>query len=196
MRYVIMADGAGVRWDNHGGEKKHMLVLGGESLLARTVRLVSEADPGAEIVITSHDPAYEIPGARRHEPLHNYLEVDRFTAELIQDHMCFLYGDTWYTREAIGDILRVPTEDLMFVGNQCSIVAVRVENSDLFREHVERVRRLYQLGEIHTCKGWQVYHSWQGMALEGKAIGEGYLLLSDETQDFNTPRDLMEFTGE
>ncbi|MBR3705875.1 MAG: 2-C-methyl-D-erythritol 4-phosphate cytidylyltransferase, partial [Firmicutes bacterium] len=114
MKYIIMADGKGTRWQNYNDIPKHFIEIGGETLLARTVRLLNEGDGAADVIITSHDPRYEVPGARRYEPLNNHLEIDRFTEELIGDDVCFLYGDTYYSREAMDTILRTETEDMIF----------------------------------------------------------------------------------
>ena len=92
MKYIIMADGKGTRWGNYQDIPKHLIQIGGETLLGRTVRLLNEKDPGCEVVITSHDERYEFEGARRYEPKNNRLEIDRFTEELIADNICFLYG--------------------------------------------------------------------------------------------------------
>ena len=96
MKYIIMADGKGTRWNNYGNTTKHLYEINGESLLARTVRLLRENNV-SDIIITSHNPKYEIDGAKRYEPKNNVLEIDRFTYELIEDDVCFLYGDTFYT---------------------------------------------------------------------------------------------------
>ena len=44
MRYVIMADGKGSRWNDFMGHKKHNISISGETLLERTVRLVRKFD--------------------------------------------------------------------------------------------------------------------------------------------------------
>ena len=59
MKYIIMADGKGTRWGNYQDIPKHLIQIGGETLLGRTVRLLNEKDPGCEVVITSHDERYE-----------------------------------------------------------------------------------------------------------------------------------------
>ena len=79
MKYIIMADGKGTRWQNYNDIPKHLIEIGGETLLGRTVRLLKEGDPNCDVIITSHDSRYEIPGAQRHEPLNNDLKIDRFT---------------------------------------------------------------------------------------------------------------------
>lgn len=51
MKYIIMADGKGTRWGNYQDIPKHLIQIGGETLLGRTVRLLNEKDPGCEVVL-------------------------------------------------------------------------------------------------------------------------------------------------
>lgn len=190
MKYIIMADGKGTRWNNYNNIPKHFIEVNGETLLARTVRLLHTYDKGCEVLITSHDPRYEVEGATRYEPRDNVLEIDRFTRELIEDNICFLYGDTYYSKDSIQEIVTREAEDLLFFGNEKSVVAVKVKKADVFRTHFERVRQLFLDGEIETCKGWQVYQSFQNLPFMKKQIADKYILLKDDTQDFNVPEDL------
>ena len=190
MRYVIMADGKGNRWNNHNDIPKHFITFGGETLLARTVRLLKERDAQAEVYITSHDKRYEVEGAIRHEPLNNVLEIDRFTEELIDEPMCFLYGDTFYSDEAMDIIINTPAEELLFFGNERSIVAIMIKNKEVFRHHVQNVRELFLAGKITSCKGWQVYQSYVGLPYGEKKMDRNYIFIKDETRDFNSPEDL------
>ncbi len=189
MKYIIMADGKGSRWQNYQDVPKHLIEVDGESLLARTVRLLHSADKDCRVIITSHDKRYEIPGAERHEPKNNHLEIDRFTEELIEDQVCFLYGDTFYSQNSIDTILSTQTDDIMFFGNSRSIVAIKVADGQLFRHHVSRVRELFLAGKIEKCIGWQVYQSFTGMAFGEMRIGEKYFVLEVGTEDFNSPED-------
>lgn len=189
MKYIIMADGKGTRWNNYHNIPKHLIEIDGETLLARTVRLLRENDARADIVITSHDPRYEVPGARRYEPQNNHLEIDRFTEELIADDVCFLYGDTFYSESVIKKIADTPAEKLLFFGNERSIVAIKVADGALFRQHVDRVRALFLAGKIEKCIGWQVYQSFEGLPFGEKTIAADYILIQDGTEDFNSPAD-------
>ena len=189
MKYIIMADGKGTRWNNYHNIPKHLIEIDGETLLARTVRLLRENDARADIVITSHDPRYEVPGARRYEPQNNHLEIDRFTEELIADDVCFLYGDTFYSESVIQKIADTPAEKLLFFGNERSIVAIKVADGALFRQHVDRVRALFLAGKIEKCIGWQVYRSFEGLPFGEKTIAADYILIQDGTEDFNSPAD-------
>ena len=189
MKYIIMADGKGTRWNNYHNIPKHLIEIDGETLLARTVRLLRKNDARADIVITSHDPRYEVPGARRYEPQNNHLEIDRFTEELIADDVCFLYGDTFYSESVIQKIADTPAEKLLFFGNERSIVAIKVADGALFRQHVDRVRALFLAGKIEKCIGWQVYQSFEGLPFGEKTIAADYILIQDGTEDFNSPAD-------
>ena len=189
MKYIIMADGKGTRWQNYNDIPKHFIEINGETLLARTVRLLKQGDPGCEVIITSHDPRYEVEGATRYEPKNNHLEIDRFTEELIADNVCFLYGDTYYSEEAAETIIKTEADDILFFGNRRSIVAVKVADGELFRSHVERVRQLFMEGKIEKCIGWQVYQSFMGLPFGDKKIESKYIILEDSTEDFNSPED-------
>ena len=61
----------------------------------------------------------------RYEPKNNVLEIDRFTAELIGDDMCFLYGDVLYSESAVRTIVSARgRESVLFFGSEKSICAV------------------------------------------------------------------------
>lgn len=182
-----MCDGKATRWNNYKDMKKHFVVINNEPLLKRTVRLLLERDNESEIIITSHDKAYEIEGATRYEPLNNNLEIDRFTTELIEDDICFLYGDTYYSEEAINLIISEKVKDILFFGNEKSIVAVKIKDGNLFKYHVDNVRNLYLNEKIKACKGWQVYQSFQNLEFDKKQIKNKFIKVNEDTIDFNTP---------
>ncbi|MGN0457358.1 MAG: NTP transferase domain-containing protein [Eubacterium sp.] len=190
MKYIIMADGKGRRWNNFDNIPKHLIEINGETLLSRTVRLLNEFNSDAEVIITSHDPRYEVEGARRYEPRNNMLEIDRFTEELIEDDICFLYGDTYYSEKAMETITTTEADDLMFFGNGKAIVAIKVKDASVFRYHVNRVRELFIKGEIRQCIGWQVYQSFLNLPFGEKKIVDKYVFINDNTKDFNDPKDL------
>lgn len=189
MKYIIMADGKGTRWKNYQDIPKHFIKIKDETLIERTVRLLNEGDETGQVIITSHDERYEISGATRYEPLNNNLEIDRFTEELIADEVCFLYGDTYYSEAAIKEIQSQNTDSVLFFGNEKSIVAVKVADGALFKHHVDRVRQLFLEGKIPKCIGWQVYQSLVGLPFMEKKIRENFVLLKDDTEDFNSPED-------
>lgn len=191
-----MADGKGRRWKNYMGLDKHDISIGGETLMERTVRLLHEADAEAELIITSHNKNLNIAGASRYEPKNNVLEIDRFTAELIGDNVCFLYGDVFYAEETISRIVNDSSdESVLFFGNEKSICAALVRDGELFKSYVEKIRKMFLDGEISECKGWQVYHMHAGLSLESREIGEHFVNVSNSTCDFNAPEDYEQFVS-
>lgn len=194
MKYIIMADGRGSRWKNHRGLPKHLMEVDGETLLQRTVRLLRELDPGCSVTITSHDPRYEVEGAVRYEPQNNHLEIDRFTYELIEPDVCFLYGDTFYSEKALREIIETPAESLLFFGSEKTIFAVKVRDAEMMKSHIDKVKECYLAGEIKDCKGWQVYQVHAGLPFGDKTVTESYRVVRDSTRDFNSPTDWEQFS--
>jgi choline kinase len=193
MRYVKMANGKGIRWGNHGGVPKQLIKIGGENLLERTVRLVKKLDKGAEIIISSSNPSCEVAGIRRHAPINGDLEIDRFTYELIQDGICFLYGDTYYTEDALKRIIETKSAELLFFGSEKGIIAVKSGNSATMKTHIDRIKNLFLSGEIDNCKGWQLYQSYINQPFGDIVISESFVRIEDVSGDFNTPEDLERF---
>jgi choline kinase len=185
-----MADGKGLRWGYYNNMPKHLIKINEETLLERTVRLIKVNDLSGKIIITSHDPRYEVAGAIRHEPKNNILEIDRFTQELIEDNTCFLYGDTYYSEKAMNKIFTAKTKDILFFGTKEKIIAIKIANAHLFKEHVDRVKALYLNRKIKNCIGWQVYQSFVHLPFDKKIIADKYILIDDETCDFNSPEEL------
>ncbi|PWF27389.1 hypothetical protein [Ancrocorticia populi] len=193
-RYVIMANGLGMRWNCYRGIPKHLITIEGETLLARVVRQVSTRDPSAEIYISSDNPKYETPGAIRHTPESKALELDRFVLELIQDDVTFLYGDTFYTDAAIERIMAPTSEPMTFYATERSIIAVRANDAGTMKHNLDNVRSAYLSGQIAECKGWQLYWSYLGVPLgQSKFPEEKLVRIADGTGDFNYPADLREF---
>lgn len=193
MTYIIMADGKERRWNNHQGIHKWQIKIGQQTLLERTCELIRRLNPNAFIYITSHDTTLQIDGTVRYEPKHNVLEIDRFTEELIGPDVCFLYGDSFYSEEALRRIAEEQTDTVLTFGSEKKIFAIKVADAVFFRQHLQRVRDLFLNQEIQECIGWEVYHSMHGLPLESREIGAGYVLIEDETRDFNSPEDWMEY---
>ena len=191
MRIVIMADGRGARWQGHLRTSKHLAEINGEPLIYRTIRLLrTETQKNTEIIVTSHDKRYEFDGCKRYEPRNNVLEIDRFTEELIENNMYFLYGDTYYTENAVNTILHFRPSGTTFFGNQKSIVAIWVSDSEEFKRHKNRIRQLFIDGKINECRGWQIYQSFTDQDVTAPfGIKDRFIFIDDETADINTAED-------
>lgn len=193
MEYIIMADGRGLRWRNSHNSDKKQISINGETLIERTVALLTTYDPASKIVITTHDKSLAVRGATIYPPLHNEYEIDRFTPELLKNDICYLYGDTYYTENAMRIITKTPAESVLFFGTEKRIVAVKIGKEAVFREHFNRVRKMYTEHLISEAIGWEVYHSIINKTLESREIGELYTRIEDATCDFNTYEDYVCF---
>lgn len=186
MKYVIMADGKGTRWNNYDNHSKHLCVINGETIIGRTVRLLKERDV-QDIIITSHNPALEFDGATRYEPLSNYEEIDRFTYEFLNDEITFLYGDTYYSVDALNTIIDSTTDDILFFGTSTSIVGIKIKDYQKFRKYIDYIKQNNIVG-----KGWTVYQLSNGLPLGSKEPRANLVMVSEETIDIDSPEEYME----
>lgn len=190
MRYVIMADGDGKRWNNYMGIPKHLVQINGEPILARTVRLLRENGIN-DIVITSRDERYNY--ATRIPQTIRDCEIDRFEASIVDDEVCYIYGDVYYTTEAIKTIVSTITTDIMFFGSNFEIFAIKVMNMKYFMTCKQAVKDLYINKKINRCIGWEIYRYMHNIPFEKHLITDHYTFILDETDDIDYPSDYEMF---
>ena len=201
MRVIILADGKAERWT--GEVPKHLLQINGEILLHRTVRqLIGKGI--SDIWITSHDPRYNIPGITMFNPENNKYKIDQFYAcsSIWREHspVVFLYGDVYFSNNAIGTILESVTDEyLYFQRTGPSKItgkpwkegfAMKVSDTESFFEALTTIRELIVAGQAGVA-----HHQVQGF-LEGHGtgaywgIGPHGIEIDDETDDFDFPEDV------
>lgn len=195
MKYIIMADGQGTRWNNYDGIPKHLFLVDGETIIERAIRLFKECDSTSEIIVTSHDKRYEFKDSKRYEPLNNNIEVDRFTYELIEDNICFLYGDTIYNEHTVKQIVKEKVNDVLFFGNENSIVAIKIKKGVLFKKHVDNVKTMFLEGKITKCIGWQVYQSFTNQQINSNKIITNSFIKLNSVYNINIPQDLEKISN-
>ena len=189
MKYLIMASGEGKRWNNHLGIPKHLIEINGETLLERTTRLLKENGIN-DYVITGNDERYKKYGNLISQT-DNDCEIDRFEKSEIP--ICYLYGDVYYTENAIKTIIETPAKDVLFFGSEEEIFAVKVEDLDLFYQHKNRVKELYLSNKINRCIGWEIYRSMHNIPFEQHIISNRYVKIIDDTDDIDYPEDYDKF---
>jgi glycosyltransferase involved in cell wall biosynthesis len=204
-----MAAGNGTRWNNYTGVPKHMAKIQGETLLHRTVRLL-RANNIKDIRITSDNPNYQIPGAKRYEPKNNVYEIDRFcnSQRIWTDSVCFLYGDVYYTEEALKTIVETETDSMHYFGrrtpgndkNYAEIFAIKVQDTKQFLDNCMNIRQNLIKGAITRGIGWETYKIFSGIDLNAnKKFFREWLIkddnhphftqILDDTEDVDTPKD-------
>lgn len=193
MKYVIMAAGNGTRWNNYLGVPKHLIEINNETLLGRTTRLLKE-NGISDYIITSHDKRYKVYGKTINQTSHD-CEVDRFE-EINADEICYLYGDVYYTEEAIKTIIETKTDNILFFGSNEEIFAVKVKNKKLFFKHKNIVKKMFLSKKINRCIGWEVYRSLNNIPFNIHEIKEMYHFINDLTDDIDYPEDYERFMRE
>ena len=108
-----MCAGKGTRWNNYLGVPKHLIEINGETLIGRTTRLLKNNGVN-NYIITTNDVRYKQYGLTRPQT-HNDCEIDRFE-EIEDKEICYLYGDVYYSDEAIKNIVNTSTNDILFFG--------------------------------------------------------------------------------
>ena len=181
-----MAAGDGARWGNYQGIPKHLIKIGEETLLGRTTRLLDE-----DCVITCREGVYSEYGPTIDQS-HNDCEVDRFE-DTGDEEICYLYGDVYYTEEAMRTIKETPANDVLFFGSKDEIFAIKVVDRDMFFTNKEKVKELYLKGKIDRCIGWEVYRSINGIDFNTHEITDRYVLIEDGTDDIDFPEDYERF---
>lgn len=119
MRFLVLAHGDGRRWvDAAGvpylGHPKHFIRVDGETLLERVVRM---ALPHGEVVVVGPDDRYDVPGASRvsldginacGSDMGKFLDTRHLWS---QDRTVLLWGDCFYTDEAMATIAGHRSDD-------------------------------------------------------------------------------------
>lgn len=190
MTYVIMCAGEGKRWGNYKGVPKHLIDINGETLIGRTTRLLKKFGIN-NYIITTNDVRYKQYGITRPQT-YNDCEIDRFE-EINDNEICYLYGDVYYTEEALKSIINTLTNEILFFGSNFEIFAIKIVDKDLFMLHKNRVKRLYLSGEIKRCIGWEVYRSLNHIPFDEHRITERYYKILDGTDDIDYPEDYENF---
>ena len=190
MLYVLMCAGKGTRWNNYQGVPKHLIKINGEPLLGRTTRLLKKYGIN-NYIITTNDVRYKEYGQTRPQS-YTDCEVDRFE-DIDNEEICYLYGDVYYTEEALKSIINTPTDEILFFGSNFEIFAIKIVNKGLFMEHKNRVKELYLKNEIDRCIGWEVYRSLNNIPFNEHIINDRYFYILDGTDDIDYPEDYERF---
>lgn len=203
-KYIILAD-CSVGFET----PRQLTEINGEPLLKRTIRLLKE-NGIEDIIITSHDKRFDDLGAEKYEPLHNdYVPnksgywLNAFPIELINEPVCFLFGDVYYSENAIKIIVESKTDSVLFL---CSYqnkdkryikqhdepLAFKVIDYKLFKKHIDIVKDIKDKGLC--CREpitWELYRSINGQDINVHEMTGNYIAINDESCDIDTIDDIM-----
>lgn len=221
MMVLIGCAGGGTRWDNHLGLPKHFAPIDGRPLITHTIAKLNAV--GITPVIVAHsssrlDLAYELDGADTvYVSADQNVSTDKY---LCSRHLWSpigrtiqLWGDVWYSDEAIATIVGWPGPEWRLFGRLTASETTGCgwaepfglafwpdHHADIVR-HLDVVTRSWQEGVIDRCTTWEWYRSMCG--LTGADVRRsspqddlGHVSsIDDWTDDFDLPSDYDRWTA-
>lgn len=206
-RAIILCAGEAKRWDNHLGVPKHFIVVDGETILERQVRLIKQYAPDVDIVIVANDDRYKIDGTTLYTPELNpeNLGSDNWLSSIpmwSQNHRTYLlFGDIFFTEEAIQRIfVEKPLKEWQVYGREHGsdftgkiweewfCLSFLPANHFLIQKTLRDLIPKFNNGEIKKCGGWEFYRELK------KSDNENHFVVIDDfTEDFDFPKDYDEW---
>ena len=203
MQYIIMCGGASAFWQT----PKQLTEVNGEPLVARTIRLLKEQGV-KDIYISSNNDAFEQFGVPvlRHTNNHyvrsatdcDGLWVDAFYPT--NKPTCYVFGDVYFSPEAIKTIVETDTDDVMLFGSKKPFApeypkpyvepfAYKVVNIAHFRQAIREVRLLDAQG-VYKRKpiAWELWSAIKGA--KPNTQNREYVAVNDYTCDIDTPEEI------
>lgn len=203
MRAIIIAAGKMRRWKNHLGVPKYLIEIGGETLIDRQIRLLKRFGVSDIYLCTNNESLKNHPNfflAKNELD----IELDRFynTRSLWNTReVLLLFGDTWYSREAMKTIIKTKYEDFMFFGRSGAfnyegkkwgggeIFAIKSVNHSLFWNAFHILHEKLIREEISRAQGWELYRQLVDLPLDKHQITQNFIEINDKTNDFDDPKD-------
>ena len=199
MRYVILAKGG------HEGfsEPRQLSIINGERLLDRTIRLLRE-NGIKDIIVTGNYTDIDAKVIDPEENTYSYTTnkgywLDAFNG-FLDKPTCFIWGDVYFSDEAIKTIVETKgdmffcsykNQDKRYIKKWDEPFAYKAENIELFKKHIDRVKKLYDKG---LCGRnpiiWEVYRSIKGLNVNRHELADGVTIINDITCDIDSPADI------
>lgn len=204
-KYVILANSNDKTFDI----PRQLIEINGEPIVKRTIRLLKE-NGVKDIIVTACDKRFDGLDAKRYEPKnYNYdyktgkgYWLNAFPPELMNEPVCFIWGDVYFSEEAIKTIVETDTDSALFFcsykNNKKEYIkehdepfAYKIVDTKLFMEHVEKVKRMYDEGKtIRNPIVWEVYRSLNGLDVNEHVMTDNYVAINDVSCDIDSKKDV------
>ena len=210
MKYVILACSNDKTFDI----PRQLVEINGEPLVKRTIRLLKE-NGVEDILITAKNEMFDNLGAKRYEPMDNsydYLNgtgywIDAFPKELLNEPVCFVWGDVYFSENAIKTIVKTQTDSTLFfctynnsdskyIKHHDEPLAYKVVDYELFKNKIDEV---FLIGEnskfifdelINYNDKEELYRVINGIWINEHKMTENYVAINDESCDIDSKEDL------
>ena len=206
-KYIIMCGGEYKHWEI----PRHLSVIFGETLVERTIRLLKE-NGIEDISISSNNHIFEkfdVP-VLKHD---NLYITKNWTIEQgswfncfypCDEPVCYLFGDVYFSDEAIKTIIETETDDIEFFGSKPPFAdnyikdheepfALKVVNQKHLRDAIEKTKELDKQNKFWRKPiMWELWTVIKNVPLQ-KAKGEypaEYFVINDYTCDIDWKEDI------
>lgn len=195
MKYIILC---GSNHEKINGVPRQLVKIKGERILDRTISLLRSY--GVEdISVTATDPAFNgidaeiIPYDSSGPWINCFPPIDEPTT--------FLFGDVYFSEDAIKRIITTATDDIAFFGSTPPFAknypkrwaepfAFKVVNLQHFAESVLKIKELQASGVFQRDPiAWELWQIIKGTPLNN-IIYTNYVAINDYTCDIDYPSDV------
>jgi len=187
-----MAAGKAERWNNHLDIPKQLAPVGGEPVIHRLFRLLKERKK--KFVVTVPEIGYlgEVPC--KEYVGSSYPEIDKFLngSKLFKEHVLFLYGDVYWSAQALDTVLEDKSENMFFGRSEKSEVFHYDAGKEIFAvkftrgvfDKLNEFKARYLDKEFEESGTWILYE-WLGR--------KEFTEINDLTEDFDSPQNYGAF---
>lgn len=228
MKYIIMCGGDYKQWET----PRQLLKVNDEILIERTIRLLRE-NGIKDIAISTNNPAFDYLNVELLRDKKNkyvcFGENELKKSECswlnayypIEEEVCYLHGDVYFSDDAIKTIINTKVKDTMFfaVPDKQDVpnkdrrnskgrepIAYKVVNYKLFRNAINDLLKMIDEGKFENAKvkpiAWTVYRYLNGLDIGTNAQNYGdlnsifnskgdYTIINDYTTDIDKKDDII-----
>jgi hypothetical protein len=209
MKAIIICAGEATRWADYLGTKKHLIEIDNEKIVHRTARLLKKHGVSdISIVTKEYDERYDTPYSTQEVVKVDYetnADADKFLSSKHlwnkQGRTIVLYGDCYFTEDAIKKIVNYENEDWTLfcrphpseiTGSrygECFAQSFYPKDIERHENALKKIAQYHKEGVIRRCGGWEHYRAMVGTPLFEHKMTTNWELIDDFTDDFDYPED-------
>lgn len=210
MKFILMCGGKYKDFET----PKQLSIVKGERIVDRTIRLLKE-NRVKEIYISSNNPLFDSCDAIRIENKeNNFTQKEKETIGYwldafypINEEVCYIFGDVYFTKEAIKTIVNYKTDKNILFGTSDALnkyhnnwgepFAYIVKDYKTFFKGIKEVKTMYDKGLIkrHPIV-WELYRYLHNIDINTQRIVGDYVCIDDGTIDIDDPKQVIEMNKE